>query len=307
MRIAITGPTGAIGSELVKLALAEGHEVVAIARPHSKNLGNLPKSERLTVLESDISEYKHLTGKDFCDIFFHLAWKETFGAERDNVDIQMMNIQYALDAVRLAKSWNAKAFIGTGSQAEYGPTDMKLNASTPAFPESGYGIAKLTTGRFCGLLCKQLGIRYNWARIVSEYGEKDPDYTLIKYLINSFLDGIPPELTKCEQVWDYTYSVDDARALLAIGLHGKDGKTYVVGCGEGKTLRQYVEEIRNIVNPDVDIRFGAKEYFPHQPMYLCADITELTADTGYVPKYSFAEGMRNTVNYVKKQRMGAGQ
>ena len=56
MRIAITGPTGAIGSEMVRLALAEGNEVIAIVRPDSKRSCNLPEHAKLTVVECDISD-----------------------------------------------------------------------------------------------------------------------------------------------------------------------------------------------------------------------------------------------------------
>ena len=109
MRIAVTGPTGAIGSDLIRLALSKGHDVVAIARP----------------------EYSKISADCNCDIFFHLAWMETFGGKRDDVDVQCDNIRYSLDAVKLAHSWGSKVFVGTGSQAEYGPCSMKLG--TPGF------------------------------------------------------------------------------------------------------------------------------------------------------------------------------
>ncbi len=298
MRVAITGPTGAIGSELVRLLLDEGHEVIAIIRPNSKKRSNLPKSDKLTVLEVDISEYKTIEDKGHCEIFYHLAWKETFGPERDNALLQVENIQYSVDAVHLAYSWGAKVFVGTGSQAEYGPTNQKLNNQTPVNPASGYGIAKYAAGKFCNLVCQQLGMRFNWARVVSVYGDRDSDYTLIMYLIRTLSDGLTPELTKCEQIWDYIYSKDAARALYAIGCSGKNGKIYALGSGNGRSLKDYVLDLKNIVNPSAEIKFGAKEYYPHQPMMLCADITELTADTGFVPKYSFDEGITKTMEFM---------
>lgn len=301
MIIAITGPTGAIGSELVRVAVEDGHQVVAIVRPNSKKIGNLPKSENITVVESDISDYSKLEGKYQCDIFFHLAWKETYGAERDNVATQIENIQYSSDAVKLASSWGARAFIGTGSQAEFGPSNQILGSSTPCNPSSGYGIAKYAAGKLCGMQCKQLGIRFNWIRIVSVFGDNDSDYTLIMYLIRSLLSGESPQLTKCEQMWDYTYSKDAARAIYSVGLKGKDGKTYVMGSGNWRRLKDYVITLADIVNPDVPVQFGVKEYYPHQPMMLCADISELTEDTGYVPIYTFEEGIKNTMEKVRER------
>lgn len=302
MKVAITGPTGAIGSELAELELEAGNEVIAVVRPGSKNIKNLPVSDKLTVIEADISDYASLKGKAECDEFFHLAWAETFGAERDNVDTQIDNIRYSADAVRLAADWGAEVFVGTGSQAEYGPCDEKLNGSTPVNPESGYGIAKYAAGKMCRLLCGQLNIRFEWARVISCFGDRDADHTLIKYLINALLAGETPELTDCDQIWDYVYAKDCAAALAAIAERGKDGKTYCIGSGKPRRLRDYVTALRDIVSPGAELKFGAKPYYPHQPMMLAGDISELTEDTGFVPRYSFEEGIKNVVAYVKAQR-----
>ena len=299
MRIAVTGPTGAIGSEMVRLALADGDEVIAIVRPGSNRSDNLPKHPKLTVVECDISDYASIRKKFSCDIFYHLAWAKTFGAERDDVGTQIDNIRYSVDAVELANSWGAKAFVGVGSQAEYGHSDVPLNGSLPVNPESGYGIAKYASGRLCSLRCQQLGLRFNWARVLSVYGEKDANHTLIMYLLKTLLNGDVPELTKCEQTWDYIYAEDCARAILCIGQKGKEGKTYCIGSGKPRRLREYVETLRDVIDPALELRFGVKEYYPHQAMMLCADISELTADTGFVPEYTFEEGIAKVVKYLR--------
>jgi nucleoside-diphosphate-sugar epimerase len=301
MRIAITGPTGMIGSSLIDLALEQGHEIIAIARPGSHRMHNLERSDRIEVKECEISDYKSIMGGNRCDIFFHLAWDKTFGGGRDDVRAQIRNIEYTLDAVSLASSWGASAFVGAGSQAEHGKVDGKIGRYTPVNPTSGYGIAKYSAGKLSGLLCQQLGIRFCWARILSVYGERDADHTLIMYLINTLLNRGVPKLTKCEQMWDYMYSEDAAGALLSIGLLGKDGRVYTVGNGECRRLREYVNELRDTIDPALPVEFGAKEYYPHQPMMLCADTTDLTKDTGFIPKYRFADGISKTIDIIKKR------
>ncbi|WP_400210801.1 NAD-dependent epimerase/dehydratase family protein [Methanomethylophilus alvi] len=299
MRIAVTGPTGAIGSDLIRLALSKGHDVVAIVRPNSKNISNLPVSDNLKIVFSDVSEYSKISADCNCDIFFHLAWMETFGGKRDDVDVQCDNIRYSLDAVKLAHSWGSKVFVGTGSQAEYGPCSMKLGKDTPTNPESGYGIAKYAAGKLCKLLCSQLGIRFNWARIISVYGDHDADHTLIMYLIKTMLSGNSPKLTSCDQIWDYTYSKDVASALLLIGEKGVDGKSYPIGTGKPRRLKDYISVIRDLIDPSIELEFGAIPYYPHQPMMLCGDISELTEDTGFVPEYEFENGIANVLNFVR--------
>ncbi len=302
MRIALTGPTGAIGSDTIRLAISKGHEVIAVVRPGTDRLGNLPKSDKIRIIESDISDYDKIDISEKCDIFIHLAWMNTFGNQRDDVYTQTANIQYSLDAVRLAHKWGSTSFIGVGSQAEYGIKNEKLNSSTPIDPQSGYGVAKYAAGKLCKILCEQLGMRFNWARILSTYGVYDAEHTLIMYLINTLLDGNIPELTKCEQKWDYIYSKDVATALLSIGSRGKNGKTYCVGSGECRELKDYVIELKNIVNPGSEIRFGARPYYAHQPMMLSADISELREDTGFVPAYTFAKGIQEILDHIKTSR-----
>ena len=301
MRIAVTGPTGSIGSELVEELIGRGHEVIAIIRPGSDRIGNIPESDSVLVIECDISDYGSLSGRETCDLFYHLAWAGTSVSSRGDARTQSRNIQYALDAVSLAKDWGAKKFVGAGSQAEYGPSDVPLSPSTPIRPVSAYGAAKYAAGRLCAKYCVENEIGFNWARILSTYGKNDAENTLIMYLIRTLKEGKIPKLTRCEQRWDYIYSRDCARALLAIGMDGIDGKTYCVGSGTERPLRDYVEDIRSIVNPEVPVEYGAIDYYPDQPMMLCADISELTSDTGFVPKTSFTDGIKEIVRHLYPQ------
>jgi nucleoside-diphosphate-sugar epimerase len=290
-KIVITGATGMIGSALVKQALEKDIEVLCLARKDSKRIDTIPKSEKVNIVFAGLSEYESLDISEQYDAFFHLAWDKTFGVSRDDVDIQLRNIQYTLDAVRLAKWLGCSVFVGAGSQAEYGIVSEPVKSDTPVNPQSGYGIAKYAAGKFSMLLCVQLGIRFNWLRILSVFGPLDGLHTLIMYAINELRAGNSPEFTKCEQVWDYLYSDDAARAFLAVGDRGIDGTVYPLGSGKQRKLSGYLESLRDIVNPDGILQFGKKDYYSHQPMFLCADISELTADTGWKPEISFEEGI----------------
>ena len=296
MKIAVTGPTGSIGSELIEELKNNNHDVIAIIRPGSDRSKNIPQSKYVKTIECDISHYRSLRGKEKCDLFYHLAWAGTSVSSRNDVKIQAKNIQYCLDAAELAKNWGAKKFIGVGSQAEYGPSDKPLSSSTPIKPISSYGVAKYAAGRLCSTFCKENGFEFNWARVLSSYGKNDSEKTLIKYVITTLVKGETPKLTRCEQIWDYIYSKDCAKALLAIGLKGIDGKTYCIGSGSKRPIKDYVEDAKSIVRPESIIDYGAIDYYPDQPMTLCADITELTSDTGFIPQTSFKDGIKEIVD-----------
>lgn len=291
--IIVTGATGCVGSGVVRRALANDIHVTCIVHQGSKRLSNLPKDERIKIVECNLSDYHDLEIEGQYDAFIHLSWEKTFGASRDDAEVQTRNIQYTLDAVHLAHRCGCKVFIGAGSQAEYGVQSVDLTPELPVKPESGYGIAKYAAGKLSAMLCQSLGMRQNWVRILSVYGPNDGENTLISYVIRELKAGRSPELTKCEQLWDYLYADDAGDAILAITAKGIDGKIYPLGSGKGRKLSEYIEDIHGIINSKVEVIYGAKDYYPHQPMHLVADVKELTADTGWKPVYSFDKGLKD--------------
>ena len=282
-RIIITGATGCVGSAVVRRALAQDMEMTCIVHEGSKRLSNIPSDEKVKIVECNLSNYSsfQISGKH--DAFIHMAWEKTFGASRDDAEVQMRNIQYTLDACHLAKRCGCTVFVGAGSQAEYGVQSVNLTPDLPVNPESGYGIAKYAAGKLSAMLCKSLGIRQNWVRILSVYGLNDGENTLISNVIRELKAGRSPELTKCEQMWDYLYADDAADAILAIAEKGLDGKAYPLGSGNGRRLSEYVEDIKSAINPTIEVQYGAKDYYPHRPMHLVADINELATDVGWKP------------------------
>ena len=293
--IIVTGATGAVGSAVVRRSIANGKDVTCIAHKGSKRLGNLPQSDKVHIVECDLHDYRTLSLEGQYDAFIHMSWEKTFGASRDDAEVQTRNIQYTLDAVQLAQRCGCSVFVGAGSQAEYGVQSVDLTSELPVKPESGYGIAKYAAGKLSALLCKNLGMRQCWVRILSVYGPNDGENSLISYLIREFKTGNSPQLTKCEQLWDYLYADDAADAILAVVEKGVDGKSYPLGSGNGRRLSEYVNDVKNAINPSISVQFGAKEYYPHQPMHLVADISELVKDTGYKPCTVFCDGIKNII------------
>ncbi len=302
MRIAVTGPTGAIGMALLEECAKNQVEALAICHRHSKRTGRLPISEFVKILELDLSEYGTYVpdaplGK--YDVFYHFAWNGTIGDARNDVRVQHGNIGHALDAVLLAQRLGCRTFVGAGSQAEYGRVDGTLSPSTPAFPENGYGIAKLCAGQMSRILCGQLGMRHVWARILSVYGPGDGDKTMIMSAIRQLLRGEAPKFTKAEQQWDYLYSKDAAKAMLLLGEKGKNGKVYCLGSGKTRMLKEYIDCLRDAVDAHGKLEIGAIPYAEKQVMHLRADISELQGDTGFVPTVDFEAGIRETVDWVR--------
>jgi nucleoside-diphosphate-sugar epimerase len=300
----ITGATGAVGMGLIDALLKHNVRVVAVVRGNSNRADRIKESDMVKKVECDLAQMENLpklvqeTGWK-PDVFYHFAWDGTFGDSRNDMYAQNENVKYALNAVKAADEMGCSAFIGAGSQAEYGRVEGKLNASVPAFPENGYGMAKLCAGQMTRVECEKRGLRHIWTRILSVYGEYDGSATMVMSTIGKLLRGEKPSCTAGEQMWDYIYAKDAGRAFYLLGESGIAGKTYCIGSGSARPLRQYIEEIRNAVNPKAEIGFGDVPYSEKQVMYLCADISDLTADTGFLPEYTFEQGIRETVDWVK--------
>lgn len=301
----ITGASGMLGQALIRRLRAEKVQVYAVIRPDSPHNQTLEQYENVEMIPCDMSSLLKLPDQitEKVDAFFHFGWAGTYGQSRNNLYGQWENVKYTLDAVEAAKALGCEVFLGAGSQAEFGRVEegIKLSSKIPANPETGYGMAKLSAGQMSRLLCKEYGIRHIWTRILSVYGPGDKDRTMVMSGIVSMLQGQSPQYTKGEQLWDYLYCDDAADAFYLAAEKGKDGAIYCVGSGKERMLRDYILDIGKATNPELEICLGAVPYFDKQVMYLCADLTELTEDTGFVPKTTFAEGIAKTVEWRRKQ------
>ena len=328
----ITGPTGAIGMALIQELVQQNIKVTALVNPDSSRKNQIlddpliaSKKDLVEVVELGLDQFgegregsgdgeKCLNPRPHClkecpnclqATFFHLAWAGTIGPNRNDAAIQQKNVDFALDAVRFAHSLGCTHFIGVGSQAEYGRVEGKLSADTPCNPENEYGKAKLKACQETKALCEELGMAHTWVRVLSVYGPYDGPRTMISSIADQLLNGMSPEATKGEQLWDYIYSKDAARALrlIAENVDKTDGKLYPIGSGKARPLKEYMEELRDAVveklgKDEVDvpvIAYGFIPYSENQVMHLEADITELSHDTGFVPEYEFSQGIRETI------------
>ncbi|MDO5156745.1 MAG: NAD(P)-dependent oxidoreductase [Eubacteriales bacterium] len=302
-RVAITGVTGAIGIALIEACIENEIEVYALVHKNSKRNARIPKHKLLHLIDCDLDEIIIFDADNIkpCDAFFHLGWAATMGAGRNDMQMQLKNIQYTLDAIHLAHRLGCKAFIGVGSQAEYGRYEGKLNEKVPTFPENGYGMAKLCAGQMSAVVCEQLGMRFVWARVLSVYGPYDNDNTMISTTIKKLLQGEIPALTYGEQKWDYLYSKDAGKALLLLGSCENARGIYCLGSGSFMPLRKYIETIRDAIDPTMKLGFGEIPYADKQVMYLWADIEKLQKDTNFQPGFSFEEGIFETIEWIKKR------
>ena len=113
---------------------------------------------------------------------------------------------------------------------ECGRIDGCITPNTPSRPESAYAVAKTVASAKLQSSCEALGMKFCWPRLLSTYGPYDRPHTLVMQCIRAALLDEEIALTAGEQIWDYIFVEDVARALCAIAENGKHG--YCGGNGE---------------------------------------------------------------------------
>ena len=299
----VNGSLGSIGLALVNQLLRRGVRVYAVAFPGDPRIERIPADA--VVIPCDMREIDALTGKidEPVDAFFHLAWAGTIGPGRDDMLLQTQNIRCAVEAAQVAKKLGCEVFVGVGSQAEHGRIEGRVTATAPCFPTNGYGMAKLCAGQMTRVVCRQLGLRHVWARVLSVYGANDGPLSVISILLDKLMKGEKPALTAGEQLWDYLYAEDAGDALCRMAESGRDGAIYPVGSGQIRPLREYFGLVRDAVDPALPLGLGELPYPPNQVMHLEADISELTRDTGFRPQTPFEAGIREVVAAYRQRQV----
>ena len=309
-KIVVTGATSMIGVSLIRIMLRdiEIEKIYAIIRPETKNMYRLPSDKRIVCIYCDLQDYEKLSGmiNDACDVFYHLAWPRTATYQESYEDmlVKSWNIQTVLTAVKAAKDLKCRMFIGAGSQSEYGVSNTgRFSPTTPCNPVRADGILHLAACKMSMILAKNLGIDCIWMRIFSVYGIYDRSNSMIMTTIRKLMNGERCLFTPAEQKWDYLYEDDIGRAFYLVGKKVLGSHIYCVGSGEAVPLKEYINIIRDIVAPEIEVGIGELPYPLNPIMNLCADISSLSSDTGWMPQISFEAGIRRVYEEIKNQKL----
>jgi len=291
MNILVTGATGFIGTALCEEMVSNGHKVTAVVRPDSLKKSKI--SKEIQVIELSMENFHKLEGQ--YDLFYHLAWNGASGEDRNSFAIQNSNIRYTAEAIKAAKKCGCKKFIGAGSQAEYGIVKgICEEDSTVPNPFMMYGASKLASYHMGRILANQLEIEFLWPRIYSVYGVGENEGTLVTYVIKTLLKGEIPQLSDCENMWDFINIHDCTKALRILGENDGCVGVYNVASGNPNKLKHYVENIRDIVCKDGTLDFGAVKRDVSKTYWLEPSIEKLKK-SGFIPTVCFKNGIIDEV------------
>lgn len=302
-RAIITGGTGFIGRHLVSVLYENSIDVIMLVREGSSTI--VAPYDGIKVVRYDPQNLESLFEEEFPSdaVFYHLAWEGVDGGQKNAIDIQMNNIYSSVRMMEFAHRIGVNKFIAAGTVAEYVFSENAIDINEKQSPNDIYGACKVASHYILEVLARQLGIDFIWTVLPSTYGSERKGTNILSYTIDSLLAGEVPMYGDLRQMWDFLGVDEVARALYLIGEKGKAGKTYGIGSGEYKTLREYVEIIRDIINPDLELGIGKIPSYSLTAFSSCVNIEELTADTGFIPEVDFETGIKRMIDECRSRKV----
>lgn len=298
----VAGGAGFVGSAVVRELISRGVDVTVVVRPgFDRNRNGRLNGLNITLVECDIAEIhtllRKLKSRNY-DVWYQFAWDGLFGEPLLDYTTQIANIKYVMDAIVAAKKLGCERFIGAGSISQYElrTIEGQINKNDK---HRVYKTAKLACEYMGRSVASQQGIKFFWPIITNIFGEGEESPRLINSMIKDLLAGKRKALSEGNQIYDFIHISDAARAFADIGERGIEFHRYVIASGAARPLKEFLLELRDIINPNAELGFGE---FAFNGIYLPEedyDITPLTEDTGFHPQVTFTEGIRRTMDWIK--------
>lgn len=310
-KIVVTGGAGFIGSNIVEYLLLHGAKVRVIDNLATGNLNNLEEftdNPNFEFFEGDIRNYADC--EKACDGMDMVCHQAAIGSVprsiKDPLTSNEVNVSGFVNMLTAAKNAGIKRFVYASSSSVYGdePNLPKLEDRI-GNPLSPYAVTKLTNEIYASVFARCFGMEMIGLRYFNVFGPKqDPDgeYAAVMPLfIKSLLNDKAPYINgDGEQTRDFTFVHNAVQAnIKALTVENQDAynQAYNVAFGERFTINQMYDAIRQYLGKDIaaihrepragDIRDSL------------ADISNAKTKLGYMPQYSFEQGLPLTIEYFK--------
>ena len=320
MKIIVTGGAGFIGSAVIRhLIKNTEHSVVCLDKlTYAGNLETLKEvsnSDRYAFEKADICDREAVEAvfkKHQPDAIMHLAAESHVDRSIDGpaefIQTNLVGTFTLLDVSRnYAKEKPDFRFHHISTDEVYGdlPLDNSLfTEETPYNPSSPYSASKAGSDHLVRAWHRTFGLKTMVTNCSNNYGPYHFPEKLIPLVILNALEGKPlPVYGKGEQVRDWLFVEDHARALVKVCTEGVPGETYNIG---GHNEKQNIEVVKTIckILDEVRPRKDGKSYVeqitfvadrPGHDLRYAIDASKIQRELGWKPQETFETGMKKTV------------
>ena len=324
MKILVTGGRGFIGSAVIRHLIAEtDHRVVNFDKlTYASTEGSVAQaaaSDRYAFVQGDICDPEKLaaTFRDHRpDAVMHLAAESHVDRSIDGpADFVHTNLVGTFRMLEAARSAGVSRFHHVSTDEVYGSLgldDPGFTETTAYDPRSPYSASKAGSDH----LVRAWGETYDLPIVITNcsnnYGPFHFPEKLIPLVTIRALAGEPlPVYGKGENIRDWLHVSDHAAALVAVLERGTPGETYNIGGREERTNLQVVEALCDLVDeladplPSGDARRSLITFVDDRPghdLRYAIDQTKIATELGWEPKYTFEQGLRQTVQWYLDNR-----
>lgn len=301
MKILLTGSTGFLGSHVVEKLMSTNYDLLLTKRKQSNLWRCSTFMRRVKWIDTDSDCFESEVLSFSPEVIINMAWDGVSAQDRDNWTDQIENLIYQQRLLNLAKLCGTKKIIGVGSQAEYGAYNGFVDEKSPINPSSAYSAIKHSAQTILTAFCEENDIVWYWFRLFSCFGEKEGDSWLIPSTIKNMMFNKSMDLTYGEQQYSYLYIKDVASFFLgAIDCTANSG-IYNISSDSPVPIKDVLLQIKNYLNPDFILNFGAIPYRSNQSMLNGAKNTKAKNAFGPIHFSDFSEKLTQTIEYYIKK------
>ena len=303
----VTGGAGFIGSHLARRLLRDGWQVDVVDNLSTGYRENVPSGAGFFELDVSRNDLEAQLPARRYDAVFHLAAQSSGEISFDDPSYDLRtNCQSTLLLLGWCKQHGTRRFLFTSSMSIYGDQEVQPVAETATpVPKSFYGVGKLASEAYLRAY-EPLGIHSTALRLFNVYGPGQNLANMRQGMVSIFLAYILKKQDLIvkgspDRYRDIVYIDDVIAAYLAcLDNPVTYGQTYNVATGQKTTVGGLIDaELRAFGYQPGEYPVKFTTGTPGDTFGIVADVTKLTADTGWAPRVDLSSGLETMVGWAK--------